>query len=1189
MGSVMKQAIQEGLKTELPMRLADFFVSLGPRVMSPEDLEATKANGKNKGRLPTHCEDVVLRPHIMGCFPKPGTYSDAPMPEMAAPFIFPDGMRLQPKDVPPRITTFVLTDEHRVKIYGTALTFYELLEPDEVNQLLGGGGDEQSDEWPLAYSPRSIAVLGHYPFFHAYSEFLKDVYHSSLSSSPVPLERLVQYFMLETPLPPLGKVEVRVQLSNQTMLVSRPPINRLPMVDFSYRPLFNSLSVANVLLTFRVIAAEFSVTFISSNRSLLTPVQEGFLSFLFPLVWQGVYIPILPRSMLDILDAPVPVIIGVEAAFLEGMPLSRRPRSMIFVDLDENQVFLGATSLSGLTQAELADLFEEAANEDSLEAEARADVLSFVKEPAPPRQTKKLAQKLEEFGGCMYMHSVADALIESAGQPFPRSEHLTPLSSFAMEEGSVVTKEAGHGHDHQGQSNAQAATRALRPLLHHSHGTANGGDDGVKHLRSILDPCNNVPHSSLFESWDSKDTFDAGEIRAAFLRYFVSLFLENDSHYSGLKGDGDVEGGIRASVLGRSSMAIGKRKGSVMSYFRGGGGSSSSAVGGSGLGSNGGSSDHLSEHGNAEPFFQRLKATQMFSQFDDERRSMPDLPEIRFFEESLREKQNRSKMTWNKNSTPFLSDTSDEVQGSYSPPLPSVQGIADGQRFEYARFPSLQHGNMGPVRKCKVLMLGPEVRRKVHADTALARFVSNRVKVMQEQEKLSTTVSTSRSSSSGTSNGAGGSNGKIASESDSGADKLKQQQVGASEYRFDDLIFQGRQRYMAFLIGLTKVQALIRSRLCRLRYARALRAAVQIQSVLRGHRARNSVEKRRLLWRAAVSLATLVRIQALARAFVARSRYERMRALAVWVQAHYRRRVESRLFRYRHHCFLRLSAAARGFVVRRRSVRVRLQQLEELRRALLLLWNLHGTPWFQRQLVWGLCAVEKESFLTLALVQSEVSELYNSTGVATAALDASGVTAVVGPLAVRGTPKWHKQAQQIVPSSSVWKLVVKQRGEATKSCPLSMAIGKDYANHRGMRQSVIRNEQTLVKATLKNNISDADKTALYTGLGVDPRGKQKKILLLEAMWAYPESVANAQGSANALRSVQSHLENHHSPPLWSPQSVSASGVLPFEDAWIQNKRAQRIAVSAHETAQACFKVLANVEPATVRRRPNRGK
>ena len=93
-----------------------------------------------------------------------------------------------------------------------------------------------------------MAITGHYPFFHAFSEFLKDLFHASLSSSPVPLERQVQYFLLETPLPPLGKVEVRLQLSNQTMLVSRPPLNRLPMVDFSYRPLFASLSTDIAIL-----------------------------------------------------------------------------------------------------------------------------------------------------------------------------------------------------------------------------------------------------------------------------------------------------------------------------------------------------------------------------------------------------------------------------------------------------------------------------------------------------------------------------------------------------------------------------------------------------------------------------------------------------------------------------------------------------------------------------------------------------------------------------------------------------------------------------------------------------------------------------------------------------------------------------------------------------------------------------
>jgi hypothetical protein len=710
-GEIMKQAVAEGLKTELPTRFADFFINIGPMTYTAEELESNK---KVNGKLPSHCEDLQFKPDIKDRFPKKG-YSDAPVPEMAAPFIFPDGIRLQPKDCPPRMTTFVLTDEHRVKIFGTALTFYELLEPAEVDALLGASG-QRSDDWALVYCPRAVAVIGHYPFFHAFGEFLKDLYHASLSSSPVPLERQVQYFLVETPLPPLGKVEVRLQLSNQTVLVSRPPLNRLPMVDFSYRPLFASLSTDVVLLAFRILSAEFSLCFCSRNPSLLTPVQEAFLSFLFPMVWQGVYIPVLPRSMLDILDAPVPVVMGVDAAYLESIPQNRRPNSMVFVDLDANEVRLGATKLNGLSLMDLAALHAEAEACQTLEMEARADVLAFLKDPVPSRQMKKLESKLESFAACVFCHDTAEQLLKTAGMPFPASEHLTPLKSFTMEAGSVVSKEGPKsGAGDSVLSDVQAATRALKPLARRS---AEGW--GERTYRSLLDPCNNTSQSGgLFLPWDDQDTFDANEIRRAFLRFFVSLFMENDEYYRP-KTDGSSSPRapsssresehFRASVLSSSGRRA-SSAGRMLNFLRGG---------------RGGGADENSP-GSKEPFFERLTQTQMYSQFNDERVSMPSLPEIRFFEESMKEKMNRSKMTFTKSSTPFLSDDTDVVSEIFSPPLPSTRDLGVGSRFEYPKFPCLSEALAGPPRPCKALVAGPETRRKVHVDSALGRFVANRM------------------------------------------------------------------------------------------------------------------------------------------------------------------------------------------------------------------------------------------------------------------------------------------------------------------------------------------------------------------------------------------------------------------------------------------------------------------------------
>lgn len=1162
-GAIMKKAVAEGLKTELPTRFADFFIHIGPRPYTKDELTGKMTNGK---KLPSHCEDLFFKPTIRDRFPSKD-YPDAPVPELAAPFVFPDGMRLEPKDKSPRITTFVLTDEHRVKIYGAALTFYELLEPSEVDVLLGAPG-HQSEDWALVYCPRAVAIIGHYPFFHAYSEFLKDLFHSSLSSSPVPLERQVQYFLLETPLPPLGKVEVRLQLSNQTMLVSRPPINRLPMVDFSYRPLFACLSTESVLLVFRLLAAEFSLCFVGSNPSLLTPIQEAFLSFLFPMVWQGVYIPVLPRNMIDILEAPVPVVMGVDASYIEHVPLERRPNGMVFVDLDTNEVRLGGTLLNGLSLLDIAALHAEAESFEHMAMEARVEVLSFLKEPVPARQTKKLLTKLEAFASCVFFHDTSERLLKVAGLPFPGSEHLSPLKSYAMEAGSVVSKESATAApaEGSGKGDIQAATRALKPLSkQHSADDPSGG--GYSGGRSILDPCNNTAQSTLFSPWDKRDTFDASEIRRAFLRFFVSLFMENDDYYKShgysdgptngagcsSKASGDGRASVfRASVLSSSGRRV-SSAGRMMHYLRGKGG---------------GATDDLS-HGNTEAFFDRLKLTQMYSQFHDERATMPGLPEIRFFEESMKEKMNRSKMTFNKNHTPFLSDETDEVKEIYSPPLPSISGLREGSRFEYMRFPILSEVKLGPRREFKALVAGPEKCRKVHVDSALGRFVANRVASVTMTNGIAG-VSLSQSSDESPVDR----RTNLSDIDDGPSSGVSSQGKGQAENRFETILLQGRDRYHRFLQGLARCQATVRMRQCRLRFTRMMAGVVTIQRVYRGHRAYKESKGRRLLWWASLSESHVVKVQSAVRMFVKNMQFKRSVEMATKLQSMHRCIARYRKYKADKHRLSKLGALIRGHVLRNHSLGLRVQKIKEYRRVLPLLWRLSHTSYFYSTLFWSLNDQgDKAGFLDVAIFAEEVVRLYRITGLADAVRSLGGggggsKAAVTDALLL-----------DEVPRSDAWKAIEASGGVSTGTDQIARALGGTYQKHIDARQNAMKTQREMIYRILKSSVPDAEKQVLYAAMLINGRGRFRKQALLDGLWADPRSPDNIRASVQVIRVARKYLLRelgdaiplYMSPPqILSPNEIDDADV---EREWGRQKRAERVNKASTEACRAAFLCL----------------
>jgi hypothetical protein len=85
-------------------------------------------------------------------------------------------------------------------------------------------------------------------------------------------------------------------------------------------------------------------------------VAEALSSFIFPLHWHHVYIPVLPRSCIEFISAPVPFIMGCDSSFLHGVSI---PVDVIKVNLDNNMVGAASTRLPKLPERQYNRLREE--------------------------------------------------------------------------------------------------------------------------------------------------------------------------------------------------------------------------------------------------------------------------------------------------------------------------------------------------------------------------------------------------------------------------------------------------------------------------------------------------------------------------------------------------------------------------------------------------------------------------------------------------------------------------------------------------------------------------------------------------------------------------------------------------------------------------------------------------------------
>lgn len=501
------QKAKSELTTMMTTRLLDFYIVVGYSKLRKYDYSTITHNF-----VP---ENAYFNPIILSVYPNKNAYSDFEFPEMVSHLVFPNGLHLSSVEKEPTLFSLVLHDINRIKMFCVVLIYHEILDPQSIDSIAfqinsneGCYGEIKVSS--VVYAPKAVVILSHYPFYHLFSIILKQLYRISLSSLPLPFERYFVNIWHEIPLPPSGRIEVSANIADVIVQIRRSQPNQLPMIDFSYRPLFMSLSVDNILTIFRGLLNECSVCFFSSYLSLLTPIQEALLSLLYPLSWQHVYIPILEESVVDIIEAPVPIIVGMKSVLFNTICKFNLPRNMLLVDIDNDTIMTNSIDVSQNCNASALDHFF----------------------PLPKQPVMKLKSKLMEFGGIVHNKLANSKITCNCDAAFQFNEQLIPIPTENFTVSGLVKRKNSIS------SVNQQNTKANHPILStyvtyktdsYFHSTA-----GL----SLFDPKNNYDPVT--------DKFDAREIRGAFLRFFVYCFQDyhqlmskqNISKYITLTTDG---------------------------------------------------------------------------------------------------------------------------------------------------------------------------------------------------------------------------------------------------------------------------------------------------------------------------------------------------------------------------------------------------------------------------------------------------------------------------------------------------------------------------------------------------------------------------------------------------------------------------------------------------------------------------
>jgi DENN (AEX-3) domain/uDENN domain len=282
----------------------------------------------------------------------------SPLPGNLAPFVFPNGIRLSSLPQPSSYFTFVLTFEDSTRMYCSALVVYEPVDiADIVSDFIVNDPEKNSENYydgpswchpevvskpsfpyKVVYCPKAFVLLSHHAIFSAMKHTLIQLVRIASSNNlPVKMFDIVRHVMMEVPLPPRGLASIGYTLCDRHIIIARPPANDFPLLDIDLSLVIRCLSMNNLLSIYVALFCERRMVICSQYIHLLTPICEVLCALLFPFRWVVNYIPILPASMIEIIGAPTPYLIGWNGSISEARLYSS---DTVFVDVDNDRVFV---------------------------------------------------------------------------------------------------------------------------------------------------------------------------------------------------------------------------------------------------------------------------------------------------------------------------------------------------------------------------------------------------------------------------------------------------------------------------------------------------------------------------------------------------------------------------------------------------------------------------------------------------------------------------------------------------------------------------------------------------------------------------------------------------------------------------------------------------------------------------------
>ena len=266
---------------------------------------------------------------------------------------------------------FLITRENGSKYYGTSLTL----------------NDPGNDFKLSKYFSKCIVLISDYPFYTSMLQYLEGI--QKLLSSPNPdltLDSYLYNIVNEVSFPSTGSIISYDSPCKRTLHAVLPSKEDMPLFQLHYLELCKILNPHLLIKVITCILLEYSVLVVSDDPCKLNYFSESLTSLIYPFTWDFPFVPILPSSCVEFLEAPLPCFIGwLSRSDQDAVSDINFSGTYCQIDLSTSEIKFSKQSIPSLPFSEqisnnLIELYNSQLHSDSQNSQARQAQISSLEE-----------------------------------------------------------------------------------------------------------------------------------------------------------------------------------------------------------------------------------------------------------------------------------------------------------------------------------------------------------------------------------------------------------------------------------------------------------------------------------------------------------------------------------------------------------------------------------------------------------------------------------------------------------------------------------------------------------------------------------------------------------------------------------------------------------------------------------------